>query len=98
MDGPFVFKIQANMDQRHRDRIAYVRVCSGYFDKGSKVFNTRTGRFYKLAAPTSMMAQDKSVVDRAFAGDIIGIHDAGHYCIGDTVTNKDPIEFEGMPE
>ncbi len=94
----FVFKIQANMDPKHRDRVAYLRVCSGSCDRGQKIYHCRTGRFLKMSAPTSFMAQEKSVIEKAYAGDIIGIHDPGHFSIGDTLTSKDKLEFQGIPD
>ncbi len=93
-----VFKIQANMDPKHRDRIAYLRVCSGKCSRGDKIYQCRTGRFLKLAAPTSFKAQEKEIIEEAFAGDIIGIHDPGYYNIGDTLTFKDKISYLGIPD
>jgi len=94
----FVFKIQANMDARHRDRIAYLRVCSGRCDRGAKVYHVRLGREIKMATPTQFMAQDKAIIDTTFAGDIIGIHDPGHFNIGDTLTTGESFQFEGIPD
>jgi len=94
----FVFKIQANTDPRHRDRIAFLRICSGKFTRGDKVIHCRSGRQVRLAAPTSMMANDRSVVEEAFAGDIIGIHDPGLYSISDTLSESENLAFEGIPD
>ncbi len=94
----FVFKIQANTDPKHRDRIAFLRVCSGRFDRGSKVLHCRSGRQVRLAAPTQLMANEKTVVDIAYAGDIIGVHDPGLYSISDTLTEGEKIAFTGIPD
>jgi peptide chain release factor 3 len=94
----FVFKIQANTDPKHRDRIAFIRVCSGRFERGAKVMHCRTGRQVRLAAPSSFMAQDKTVVDEAFAGDIIGIHDPGLYSISDTLSEAEILKYTGIPD
>jgi len=94
----FVFKIQANTDPKHRDRIAFLRVCSGRFDRGVKVLHCRTGRQVRLAAPTQLMANEKSVVDIAYAGDIIGIHDPGLYSISDTLSDGEKLAFLGIPD
>jgi len=94
----FIFKIQANMDPKHRDRLAFVRVCSGKFLRGEKVLHVRTGREVRLASPTTFVAQDRSLVDEAFSGDIVGIHDPGIFAIGDTLTSGEKLQFEGIPE
>jgi len=94
----FVFKIQANMDPKHRDRMAFVRVCSGKFVRGEKVTHVASGREIRMAAPTTFVAQDRSLVDEAFSGDIVGIHDPGVFRIGDTLTAGEKIQFEGIPE
>jgi peptide chain release factor 3 len=94
----FVFKIQANTDPKHRDRIAFLRVCSGKFERGAKVIHCRTGRQVRLAAPTALMANDKSVIEEAFAGDIIGIHDPGLYNISDTLSESENLKFLGIPD
>ncbi len=93
----FVFKIQANMDPAHRDRIAFLRVCSGKFQRGMKVFHHRIGKEVTLANATIFMAQDRTNVEEAFAGDIIGIHNHGTIKIGDTFTEKEPLKFTGIP-
>jgi peptide chain release factor 3 len=94
----FVFKIQANTDPKHRDRVAFVRVCSGKFTRGERVTHVRTGRQVRLAAPTAMMANDRAVLEEAFAGDIIGIHDPGLYSISDTLSETETLNFEGIPD
>jgi len=93
----FVFKIQANMDPRHRDRIAFVRLCSGRFEPGMTVVNTRTGDPVRLAQPQQFMAQERRHVDEAWAGDVIGIHDRGSLRIGDTLSENGPLQLERMP-
>ena len=82
----FIFKIQANMDPAHRDRVAFMRVCSGKFERGMKAFHVRMGRQMRLGRPTQFMAQDRSLVDEAFPGDIVGIHDPGVFKIGDSIS------------
>ncbi len=93
----FTFKIQANMDPEHRDRIAFFRICSGKFVKGMKVRHHRLGKDIKLSNATIFMAQERNHVDEAFAGDIIGIHNHGTIQIGDTFTEKEPLQFTGIP-
>jgi peptide chain release factor 3 len=93
----FVFKIQANMDRAHRDRVAFLRICSGRFDRGMKVRHVRTGREMRLANPTQFMAQERTIVEEAFAGDVIGIYDPGVFEIGDTVTDGADLTFEAIP-
>jgi len=94
----FVFKIQANMDPKHRDRTAFLRICSGSFQRGGKVFHCRSGREIRLAAPTAFMAKDKEVIDFAWAGDIVGINDPGLFNIGDTLTDGEALQFTGIPD
>lgn len=95
----FVFKIQANMNPAHRDRIAFVRICSGEFDRGMSVTLTRTGKAIKLANSTQFMADDRETLNRAVAGDIIGLYDTGNYQIGDTITNgPKQLQFEKLPQ
>ena len=94
----FVFKIQANMDKNHRDRIAFVRICSGKFERGMTAYHVQGERNLKLATGTSMMADDRAIVDEAYAGDIIGLFDPGIFSIGDTLcTGKKKIQFAGIP-
>jgi peptide chain release factor 3 len=93
----FVFKIQANMDPAHRDRIAFLRICSGKFQRGMKVMHHRLGKEVTLANATIFMAQDRAHVEEAYPGDIIGIHNHGTIKIGDTFTIKEPLKFTGIP-
>ena len=93
----FVFKIQANMDPRHRDRIAFFRVCSGRYSQGMKVHHVREGREMKLANALTFMAQDRVVMTDAVAGDIIGIYNHGQLHIGDTLTEGESMLFTGIP-
>lgn len=94
----FIFKIQANMNPAHRDRLAFVRICSGTFERGMNVTLSRTGKQLKLSQSTQLMANERETVDTAIAGDIIGLYDSGTYQIGDTITNsKEKIFFEPLP-
>lgn len=94
----FVFKIQANMNKAHRDRMAFLRICSGKFEKGMEVMHVQGKKKMKLNQSKQLMAQDRETVEEAFAGDIIGIFDPGIFSIGDTIyTGKKPIKFEGIP-
>ena len=94
----FVFKIQANMNKAHRDRVAFMRICSGKFERGQDVLHVQSGKKMALAAPQQLMAQDRSIVDEAYAGDIIGIFDPGVFSIGDTVCDpKHKCVFSGIP-
>jgi peptide chain release factor 3 len=85
------------MDPNHRDRIAFVRVCSGKFERNKNFFHVRLGKQLKFANPTSFMADKKSVIDEAFPGDIVGIHDTGNFKIGDTLSEGEQIHFKGIP-
>ena len=94
----FVFKIQANMNPAHRDRLAFFRICSGTYEHGMTVTLSRTGKPIKLAQSTQLMANERENVQVAYAGDIIGIYDTGNFQIGDTLcTTKEPIFFEALP-
>jgi peptide chain release factor 3 len=93
----FVFKIQANMDPQHRDRIAFVRICSGRFQRGMTVHHVRTMKDLTLARPVQFLAQERTVIDEAYSGDIIGMWDPGVLRIGDTICEGTPLEFEGIP-
>lgn len=93
----FVFKIQANMDPMHRDRIAFLRVCSGHFQRGMKVRHHRIGKDISIANPITFLAQDRELVQDAWPGDIIGIHNHGTIKIGDTFSLKEPLQFTGIP-
>ena len=93
----FVFKIQANMNPQHRDRVAFVRICSGHFRKGMKVRHSRTGREITLALPLQFMAQERILVEEAFPGDVVGLHDRGTFHIGDSLAEGGEVRFEGIP-
>lgn len=93
----FVFKIHANMDPNHRSCIAFVKVCSGKFERNANYKHIRTGKMMRFAAPTAFMAQKKSIVDEAFPGDIVGIPDTGNFKIGDTLTSGEELHFKGLP-
>ncbi len=93
----FVFKIHANIDPRHRDRIAFLRVCSGMFERNTNYLHVRLERKLKFSNPTSFMAAKKSVVDKAYPGDIVGLYDSGIFKIGDAITTGEKLHFIGMP-
>lgn len=93
----FIFKIHANIDPRHRDRIAFLRICSGRFERNKRILNTRSGKALKASNPTAFMAQDKEIIEVAYPGDIIGLHDTGNLKIGDTLTDGDVMTFKGIP-
>jgi peptide chain release factor 3 len=93
----FVFKIQANMDPQHRDRVAFMRLVSGKYEKGMKVFQVRTGKDMKIAQAITFMANAREGVEEAFAGDVIGIHNHGTIQIGDTFTQGEVLKFTGIP-
>ena len=93
----FVFKIQANMDPMHRDRVAFMRICSGRFEGGMKSFHVRSGKEMKLANALTFMASDREIVAEAWPGDVIGIHNHGTISIGDTFTEGEALSFTGIP-
>ena len=94
----FVFKIQANMNKAHRDRIAFMRICSGRFERGKEYYHVQENKSFRLSQPQQMMAAEREVIDEAYAGDIIGVFDPGVFSIGDTVCEKGKkIRFEGIP-
>ncbi len=93
----FVFKIQANMDPKHRDRIAFLRICSGHFEAGMQVRHLRTGKNIRLAAPTQFLARDRTLLEEAWPGDVVGIHDRGTLRIGDTLSANGAAEFDDIP-
>lgn len=93
----FVFKIQANMDPQHRDRVAFMRVCSGRFAAGMKAFHVRSGKDMKLANALTFMASDREIAAEAYPGDVIGIHNHGTIAIGDTFTEGEALAFTGIP-
>jgi peptide chain release factor 3 len=93
----FVFKIQANMDPQHRDRLAFLRICSGRFHRGIKLVHHRLGKEIVVKDATIFLAQDRSNVEEAYPGDIIGIHNRGTIKIGDTFSEKETLQFTGVP-
>jgi len=93
----FVFKLQANMDPRHRDRVAFVRVCSGRFEKDMNVRHARTGKTIRLSRPQKLFGQDREVVEDAYPGDVIGLNNPGMFAIGDTLYLGSRVEYEGIP-
>jgi len=93
----FIFKIHANMDPKHRDRIAFLRICSGTFERNTNYFHVRQGKNMKFANPTAFMASKKSVIDEAFPGDIVGLYDSGNFKIGDSLTEGEVLHFKGIP-
>ena len=93
----FVFKIQANMDPQHRDRIAFMRICSGMYEKGMKMRQVRIGKDVKVANAITFMASEREQVDTAYPGDIIGLHNHGTIQIGDTFTQGEALKFSGIP-
>ena len=94
----FVFKIQANMDRRHRDRIAFLRICSGKFERGMKINHSRLQRELRLSYSNQFIAADKETVDEAYAGDIVGVSDTGYFAIGDSVSSQGQVVFEDIPK
>lgn len=93
----FIFKIHANIDPKHRDRIAFLRICSGTFERQKKYFHVRSQKPFRSVNPTAFMAQSKTVIDEAYPGDIIGLHDTGNLKIGDTLTEGKEFQFIGIP-
>ncbi len=93
----FVFKIHANMDPKHRDRLAFLKIVSGKFERNTAYRHTRINKDLRFSNPTAFMASKKSVVDEAFPGDIVGLHDTGNFRIGDTLTSGEQLEFKGIP-
>jgi peptide chain release factor 3 len=93
----FIFKIFANIDPRHRDRIAFLRICSGKFERNKYYFHNREKKEFRFSNPTAFLAQSKSVIDEAFPGDIIGLYDSGNFKIGDTLSEGEILHFKGIP-
>lgn len=93
----FVFKLQANMDPKHRDRVAFIRVCTGKFEKDMTVQHARTGKTVRLSRPQKLFAQGRESLDEAYPGDIIGLNNPGVFAIGDTIYNGKKIVYEGIP-
>lgn len=93
----FVFKLQANMDPKHRDRVAFIRVCTGKFEKDMTVNHARTGKVVRLSRPQKLFAQDRESIDVAYPGDVIGLNNPGAFAIGDTIYMGQKLEYEGIP-
>ena len=93
----FVFKIQANMDPRHRDRVAFLRVCSGKFERDMTVRNVRTGKDVRVTRAMKLFASDREVVDEAYAGDVVGLANPGSFAIGDTLCTGSPVAYDRIP-
>ncbi|MFN6976778.1 MAG: EF-Tu/IF-2/RF-3 family GTPase, partial [Gemmobacter sp.] len=93
----FVFKVQANMDPKHRDRVAFVRLASGHFERGMKLTHVRTGKPMTVAAPVLFLAADRELAEEAWAGDIMGIPNHGQLRIGDALTEGESLRFTGIP-
>lgn len=93
----FVFKIHANMDPNHRNRLAFLKICSGKFARNTNYMHVRQGKNMKFSSPTAFMADKKSIIDEAYPGDIVGIPDTGNFKIGDTVTQGEKLHYKGLP-
>ena len=94
----FVFKIQANMNKAHRDRLAFMRICSGKFQRDTEYYHMQSGKKLRLSQPQQMMAAEREIIDEAFAGDIIGVFDPGLFSIGDTITVPGKkFKYSGIP-
>ncbi len=93
----FVFKIHANLDPRHRDRIAFIRVCSGKFERNKMFYHVRMAKNLRFTSPASFLGARKSIIDEAFPGDVIGLYDTGNFKIGDTLTEGEKLMFQGIP-
>jgi peptide chain release factor 3 len=93
----FVFKLQANMDPKHRDRVAFVRVCTGKFEKDMTVSHARTGKTIRLSRPQKLFAQGRESIEEAYPGDVIGLNNPGVFAIGDTIYQGQKLEYEGIP-
>jgi len=93
----FVFKLQANMDPKHRDRVAFIRVCTGKFEKDMMVNHARTGKTIRLSRPQKLFAQDRESIDVAYPGDVIGLNNPGMFAIGDTIYTGQKLEYAGIP-
>ena len=93
----FVFKIHANMDPKHRDRIAFMRICSGVFERNTNYFHVRNNKKMKFSNPTMFMAAKKNIVEEAYPGDIVGLYDSGNFKIGDALSTGETLTFKGIP-
>lgn len=85
------------MDPNHRNRIAFVKICSGTFERNKNYLHVRQGKNFKFSSPTAFMAEKKSIIDKAYPGDIVGLPDSGNFIIGDTITEGEKINFKGLP-
>jgi len=93
----FIFKIHANLDPRHHDRIAFMRISSGKFERNKFYFHTRSEKKMRFSSPTSFMANNKSIIEEAYPGDVVGLYDSGNFKIGDTLTEGESLHFKGVP-
>ncbi|WP_420321905.1 peptide chain release factor 3 [Flagellimonas sp.] len=93
----FVFKIHANMDPKHRDRLAFIKIVSGTFERNKPYLHVRQGKKLKFSSPNAFFAEKKEIVDISFPGDIVGLHDTGNFKIGDTLTNGEKLNYRGIP-
>ena len=93
----FIFKIHANLDPNHRDRIAFCRICSGRFERNKFYYHTRLDKKIRFSSPTSFMGNEKSILDEAWPGDVIGLYDTGNFKIGDTLSEGEKLQFKGIP-
>ena len=93
----FVFKIHANLDPNHRDRIAFLRVCSGTFEKNTFYKHIRLDKKLRFSNPVTFMANDKKIIESAYAGDVVGLYDTGNFKIGDSLSEGEKITFKGIP-
>jgi peptide chain release factor 3 len=93
----FVFKIHANMDPKHRDRLAFVKIVSGKFERNKPYLHVRQGKNFKFSSPNAFFAEKKEIVETSYPGDIVGLHDTGNFKIGDTLTEGEMIQFKGIP-
>lgn len=93
----FIFKIHANMDPKHRDRLAFIKIVSGKFERNKNYYHVRSNKSMKFSSPNAFFADKKEIVDESFAGDIVGLHDTGNFRIGDTLTEGEKMTFKGIP-
>lgn len=93
----FVFKIHANMDPKHRDRLAFVKIVSGVFERNKPYLHVRQGKKFKFSSPNAFFAEKKQIVDYSYPGDIVGLHDTGNFKIGDTLTEGEQMQYKGIP-
>ena len=93
----FIFKIHANIDPNHRSRIAFVKICSGRFERNKMYKNIRLNKSVRISSPTAFMASQREIIEEAFPGDIVGVPDTGNFIIGDTLTNGEVVNFKGLP-